>query len=265
MASIRVTVGGRSYTFPPGATVSIGSARDCDVILSSPAVGRRHSRLIPDGDGWRLVGDERTAGIWVAGRQVSSLPLTGAVTAHLGDPHGTAEIRFELVDGSVQAAEPVLVTRLGRDQRIFPAGQQVRVGRDPSLELVSVNPLVSRRCHGLITSDKDGATYTDRSRRGTFLNGKRLRRPLRITDSVVLRLADPATGEELGITPPLSSTRLARNHGRRVVSGRVRAGALAAAAVALAVGLTTAIISAGRTPAPASSAPASSAPVSALS
>lgn len=265
MASIRVTVGGRSYTFPPGATVSIGSARDCDIILPSPAVGRCRSRLIPDGDGWRLVGDEGTAGIWVAGRQVSSLPLTGAVTAHLGDPHGTAEIRFELVGGPAHAAEPVLVTRLGRDQRIFPAGQQVRVGRDPALELVSVNPLVSRQCHGLITSDKDGATYTDRSRRGTFLNGKRLRRPLRITESVVLRLGDPATGEELGITPPLSSTRLARNHGRRVVGGRVRVGALAAAAVALAVGLAAVIISAGRTAAPASSAPASSAPVSALS
>jgi hypothetical protein len=83
---------------------------------------------------------------------------------------------------------PVLVTRLGGQQRIFPVGAQVRVGRDPAFELVSVNPLVSRQCHGVITSDQGGATYVDRSRRGTFLDGRQLSGPLRITESVVLRL-----------------------------------------------------------------------------
>src|SRR5207244_11149566 len=109
---------------------------------------------------------------------------------------------------------PVLVTRLGGQERIFPVGAQVRVGRDPALELVSVNPLVSRQCHGVITSDQGGATYIDQSRRGTFLDGKQLTGPLRITESVVLRLGDPATGEELGITPPLTSTQIARHHAR---------------------------------------------------
>jgi FHA domain len=113
------------------------------------------------------------------------------------------------------------------------------VGRDPSFELVSVNPLVSRRGHGVITSDQSGATYADQSRRGTFLDGKQLSGPLRITESVVLRLGDPATGEELGITPPLTSTQIARNHGRRVLGGRMRRGALAVAAVAALAGLAT--------------------------
>jgi putative serine protease PepD len=129
----------------------------------------------------------------------------------------------------------VLVTRIGNVQRIFPLGTQVRVGRDPQLDLVSSNPLVSRECHGVITSDATGATYTDMSRRGTYLNGKKLRGPLRITESVVLRLGDPATGEELGITPPLTSTEIDRNRERRVLRGRVRtiaAGVVAVAAVA---------------------------------
>jgi S1-C subfamily serine protease len=139
--------------------------------------------------------------------------------------------------GSGQGPAPVLVTRLGGQQRIFPAGTQVRVGRDPTLELVSVNPLVSRQCHGVITSDHAGATYLDQSRRGTFLDGKQLRGPLRITESVVLRLGDPATGEELGITPPLTSSQMARNHGRRVLGGRMRKGALVTAAAAAAAGL----------------------------
>jgi putative serine protease PepD len=116
----------------------------------------------------------------------------------------------------------VLVTRIGNVQRIFPLGTRVRVGRDPQLELVSANPLVSRECHGVITSDATGATYTDTSRRGTYLNGKRVRGPLRITESVVLRLGDPATGEELGITPPLTSTEIERNRERRVLRGRFR-------------------------------------------
>jgi S1-C subfamily serine protease len=118
-----------------------------------------------------------------------------------------------------------------------------------------VNPLVSRQCHGLITSDEAGATYTDQSRRGTFVNGKRLRGPLRITESVMLRLGDPATGEELGITPPLSSSQLTRNRERRVLTGRMRKGALAACVVGAAAGLAVGITAAtGSTTPPAPAA-----------
>jgi putative serine protease PepD len=257
MTSIRVTAQGRRYTFPPGSFVNIGGAPDCDVVVQSSTVARRHACLVPDGDTWRLTSYEASGGIWVAGQPVGSLPVTGAVTALLGDPDGTAEIRVELIDGPHRDQGPVLVTRLGRDQRIFPAGTQVRVGRDPSLELVSVNPLVSRHCHGVISSDQDGATYVDQSRRGTFLDGRRLRGPLRITESVVLRLGDPATGEELGITPPLTSSQLARNQGRRILGSRVRQGALVTVVIAVAAGLAAVIIASVRTAAPASSAPRS--------
>jgi putative serine protease PepD len=270
VSSIRVSAQGRSIDFPSGATVRIGSAQDSDVVLSSPAVGSHHARLVPDGDAWSLVDDEVTEGIW-AGGWVSSLRVTGTVTALIGNQQGTTEVSFQLISEPgavvpgtmahrlasarterldqvgerpplgrpVQGAPPskptlVLVTRIGGVQRIFPVGTRVRVGRDPSLELVSLNPLVSRECHGVITSDEEGATYTDQSRRGTFLNGKPLRRPLRITESVLLRLGDPATGEELGITPPLSSTRLAHNRGRRIRDGRVRMAAVAGAAAVVA-------------------------------
>lgn len=221
MTSIRVTAQGRSYTFGPGATISIGGAQECDVIVRSEAVTGRHAHLVPGGSGWRLTGDQVPDGIWADGRPVTSLPVTDSVTAWLGRPRGAAEVRLELVgtaDGGGQT--PALVTRLGRDQRIFPVGTHVRVGRDPSLELLSLNPLVSRHCHGVIISDPEGAIFIDQSRRVSFLDGKRLPKPLRITESVVLRLGDPATGEELGITPPLSSSQLDRYHGRRVLSGR---------------------------------------------
>jgi putative serine protease PepD len=243
VTSVRVSAQGHSYVFPSGATVRIGSAPDSDVVLSAPTVAPRHARLVPDGDAWRLVDDEVVGGIW-AGGWVSSLRVTGEVTALLGNPQGTAELRIELTGGT-----PVLVTRLGGVQRIFPVGTRVRVGRDPSLELVSVNPLVSRECHGVITSDGDGAIYTDQSRRGTFLNGKPLRGPLRITESVLLLLGDPATGEELGITPPLSSARLARNRGRRARGGRVRMAALVGAAAVVAGVVAGVLVTVTRTPA----------------
>ncbi|HEY0933164.1 MAG TPA: trypsin-like peptidase domain-containing protein [Trebonia sp.] len=128
-------------------------------------------------------------------------------------------------------------------------GMLIRVGRDPALELVSLNPLVSRDTHGLITSDEKGAVYTDRSRRGTFLDGKRLRAPLRITESVTLRLGDPATGEELGITPPLSSAELEHNRDRRVWRGRARLAAVAAVAAAVAGGVAAVILTTVGSPA----------------
>ena len=147
------------------------------------------------------------------------------------------------------ARPPVLVARIGRQQYVFPVGMQIRVGRDPALELVSVNPLVSRDTHGLITSDEKGAVYTDRSRRGTFLDGKRLNGPLRITESVILRLGDPATGEELGITPPLSSATLELNRERRIRRSRVRLGAIAAGAVVVAGGIAAVALAAIGSPA----------------
>jgi len=128
---------------------------------------------------------------------------------------------------------PVVVTRLGGEQHVFPVGRTIRVGRDPSAELPSANPLVSRH-HGVIVSDERGVTYTDESRRGTFLAGKRLRGPLRITHSVILHLGDQATGEELGITPPLTGAQIARNRRRSTLSGRMLTGSAAAAVVAAA-------------------------------
>lgn len=158
-----------------------------------------------------------------------------------------------------QARPPVLVARLGRQQHVFPVGMPIRVGRDPELELVSVNPLVSRDTHGLITSDEKGAVYTDRSRRGTFLDGKRLNGPLRITESVILRLGDPATGEELGITPPLSSAVLELNRERRVRRSRMRLGAIAAGAVVVAGGIAAVTLGTLGSPAPRGKQPVTTA------
>jgi putative serine protease PepD len=179
---------------------------------------------------------------------------------------GTGASRAAQSDRQTAASDmaPVVVTRLGGEQHIFPVGVPIRVGRDPSAELVSANPLVSR-CHGVIASDEHGATYADQSRRGTFINGKRLRSPLRITHSVILHLGDPATGEEVGITPPLSSAQIARNRRRKTLSGRMLAGVVmiagAVAAAALSAGL---LLSSHPQPGQSASPPANSLSAAAL-
>ena len=155
---------------------------------------------------------------------------------------------------SLRRAAPVLVTRLGRQQRIFPVGTQIRVGRDPSLELVSVNPLVSRHCHGVITSDEDGATYTDQSRRGSFLNGKQLHGTAahhRVGDAAPRRSGHRrGTGHHAPAQQHRAGPQPGNGGSWR---GRIRLGALVAAAVVVAGGIAAVVLAAIGSPAPAAS------------
>jgi putative serine protease PepD len=242
MTPIQIETEGRRFVFTPDGAVTIGRAANADIVVTTPTVGRRHARLVPNGDAWHLIDAGSRNGTWVDGGRIRSIVVDRPIVAHLGNPDSPAVIAISPVDQAADEPPPVLVTRLGTEQRIFPVGMVVRVGRDPAMELVSTSPLVSRGCHGVIASDRYGATYTDKSRRGTFKDGKPLRRPLRITESVVLRLGDPATGEELGITPPLPAARLARNRVRRLAGVRTRTAALVAGSVAVAVAVAATLV-----------------------
>ncbi|MDE3206664.1 MAG: trypsin-like peptidase domain-containing protein [Acidobacteriota bacterium] len=230
--------------FGPDQTVEIGRSSQAAVAVGDRTVGRIHASLQARANGWFLVDRASRNGTWVRGLRVSELLVDRPLTVHLGGPDSpnvldvrplpagaalhpagsegetavlAATDRLDHSGAASRADRPPieLVVRLGSQQRTFPVGQPVRVGRDPELEMVTENPLVTRRQHGVITADPDGATYVDTSSRGTFLKGRRLKAPLRITESVLLHLGDPVTGEELGITPPLSAARIATNQARR--------------------------------------------------
>jgi len=262
MTNLEVVAGGRRFVFHPGDAISIGRNDDSSIQLSDPAVGRVHLRVAWRDGTWVLTDDGSRNGTWVAGERINTIPIQAPVTVSLGSPtsgttvslvplmdsEGTA-IVADPVDGTAVTpgstepgvGSPVLVVRLEGEQRIFPVGARIQIGRDPSLELVTTNALVSRRSHGFLTSDQGGAVYTDTSSRGTFLNGKRLRKPLRITESVILRLGDPATGEELAVTPPLSAERLYANKRRRTVKARARVGTVIFVVVAVVTGASAAV------------------------
>lgn len=171
------------------------------------------------------------------GPATSDMPQASPPSAAVRRPDPPASPAQATIGGG-----QILVVRLGGRQFLFPVGVPVRIGRDPSFEVVSTNPLVSRQQHGLLTSDPGGATYTDSSTRGTYFKGRRLTKPMRITESVTLMLGDPSTGEELGITPPLSADQIERNRRRRVTARQAKLAAVAVVVVALvAVGTVLAV------------------------
>ena len=92
---------------------------------------------------------------------------------------------------------PVVVTRLGGKQRIFPVGMPIRVGRDPSAELVSANPRVTVPWRRV----RRARSYLHRSVPAPHSSTASGCAAHAVTDSVILHLGDPATGERWNHTP----------------------------------------------------------------
>jgi putative serine protease PepD len=251
MTDMEVSTPSGRYRFEQGTEVVIGRGDDSTIQVVDPLVGRAHVRLFFDkaSDTWRLVDLDSRNGTWVGGQQVRDLVVDNDLTVSLGAPDSAARIDLHPVAVTSLAGEvgagtgslPLVVRFAGR-QHMFPIGQPVRIGRDPSLELVTENPLVTRDQHGVITTDATGAYYTDTSSRGTYFAGKPIHGPLHITESVVLFLGDPATGEELGITPPLPADVIAANVERRARRKTQRRGLLIGAAALLVIGGVVAIL-----------------------
>src|SRR2546423_7268848 len=82
----------------------------------------------------------------------------------------------------------------------FDDGHEIRVGRDPSSDMVSANPYVSRD-HAVVRPAGDGWVLEDcGSRGGTFLGEQRIS-SLPINDATTVRLGDPHDGDELQLLP----------------------------------------------------------------
>jgi ABC-type multidrug transport system ATPase subunit/pSer/pThr/pTyr-binding forkhead associated (FHA) protein len=93
-----------------------------------------------------------------------------------------------------------LRARLNGQEYQFDDGRDIRVGRDPSADMVSANPYVSRE-HAVVRRAGDGWVLEDRdSRGGTFLGDQRVT-SLPITEATTVRLGDPREGDELQLVP----------------------------------------------------------------
>jgi pSer/pThr/pTyr-binding forkhead associated (FHA) protein len=90
VAPVRKREGG---LFPDRITV--GRARNCDVVLRFPSVSKLHARLIMDGSQWVLVDHGSANGTFVNGTAVSPRARTAL---KLGDRLRLGEIEVDFVD-----------------------------------------------------------------------------------------------------------------------------------------------------------------------
>ena len=87
----------------------------------------------------------------------------------------------------------------GQEYR-FEDGREITVGRDPSADVPSANPIVSR-AHAVVRRSGQGWVLEDQgSRGGIFLGNERVT-SLSITQPTTVRLGDPLEGDELQLLP----------------------------------------------------------------
>ena len=156
----------------------IGRSCDCDLIVDDAAVSSRHCQLTQTPDGFVLEDLNSTNGTFVNGKQVhSQVQVTPA-------DHITLGLKLPL-------PWPPGIGRVGQrskekknpnfDRLTIPRpGKRIVFGRDPNCDQVLDYPMISRR-HAQLSNSADGLFVEDLgSSNGTFLNGRRVRRAIKI-------------------------------------------------------------------------------------
>ncbi len=123
---------------------------------------------------------------------------------------------------------PGLLVRVDGPDKRFPGGQPVRIGREPGLEVVCDDPVVSRQ-HAIVESRPDGWWLVDRSTTGTFIDGERITQR-KLEEPTEVLLGHPTAGYELELVPVVAAGVAAKSIARKK---RRKTLAVAAAAVAV--------------------------------
>ncbi|GEP40483.1 hypothetical protein NPS01_41460 [Nocardioides psychrotolerans] len=133
--------------------------------------------------------------------------------------------------------------RVGADLR-FDTHAPVRIGRDPSFEVVADDAAVSR-LHAVVEPRPDGWWWVDRSTSGSYVDGERIT-TFRITEPVEILLGHPTAGLELEVVPVVAAGQAAaaivKRKRRRTLSV---VGAAVGALVLLGGGVTAAVVLGG--------------------
>lgn len=82
--TVNIECGGRTYSFEPGSTITVGRDEHCDVVVANPTVSRRHARLTYDSGGWTVVDEGSSSGMFIDGRRVDEAKLSGTTAVFLG-------------------------------------------------------------------------------------------------------------------------------------------------------------------------------------
>jgi pSer/pThr/pTyr-binding forkhead associated (FHA) protein len=156
--------------------VIVGRSRQCDIVLPSENVSRRHARLVVEGGRLRVEDLGASNGVWLNDQRVpGSADLAEGDSLRVGDYH----LR---VRGGRRAEDRVVHARLvGRSpgvqqQSLELTSGTVLVGRGRDCGLVLVDPSVSR-VHARLLSRPDGAVLVEDvgSANGLFVNDTRVK------------------------------------------------------------------------------------------
>jgi ABC-type multidrug transport system ATPase subunit/pSer/pThr/pTyr-binding forkhead associated (FHA) protein len=183
-ASVAVDHGNEHLTFEPGQEASIGRARDARVHISDVRVSRLHAVLRHDpNDGWVLEDAGSKAGLFVDGRRIERLILTGSTAVHLADPRSGPVLTLTVSRPTTAPARRTEATQASPSQALkasevdktaSAALPTIRIGRGSGSQIAVDDLLVSRH-HAELTRTTNGWRLKDLgSRNGSFVNGQRI-------------------------------------------------------------------------------------------
>jgi NHLM bacteriocin system ABC transporter ATP-binding protein len=122
------------------ASVMIGRAADCDIVLHEPDLSRRHARLEVTPAGIRLTDLDSSYGAWVGDRQIKSVVLAPDQPFRLG---ANTVLQCHLIEDQPQPAPDAAVTRYVGVPIPKPAERQ------PLLDVVEAHARVGDRDRSL--------------------------------------------------------------------------------------------------------------------
>lgn len=227
----------------PGSVVTIGRDPECTITITSPAVSRLHARVLVGPNGWEYRDERSTQGSFVNGVAVTTVTLRGEMEVTLGQGPESVAVRLvpfgeaptgvspqrprpqaateipggarpggALVPGAAPATElggadpaSALTLTLGGASRTLRAGDAVTVGREDDNALVARHTTVSRH-HARIEHAHGAWHLRDLgSTAGTWLAGRRIDEPVRLSGRQEFVLGDQRDGDRLVTEAPRST------------------------------------------------------------
>ncbi len=150
----------------PTGSATVGRDPNCDLVVDSPLVSRRHLEIAAADGKWTIRDLNSSNGTFIDGSPTTETAITHSTLISLGHP----------TEG------PVIALTVGTGDRV--AGKQT-IGRGPDNDVVVADLMVSRHHAELEARDGSYELADLGSQNGTFVNGVRiLRAPLNLGDVV---------------------------------------------------------------------------------
>jgi len=159
------------------AGVVIGRSRQCDIVLASDNVSRRHARVFME-HGHALIEDLQSAnGVYVDNIRINSATeLDDRSVVQIGDFH----LFLRGGHGAGSSQKHMAVRLVGRNEgvadQVFQISETTSIGRSRDCGIILIHPSISR-LHARIIVRPDGSVLAEDlgSTNGVSVNGKRVK------------------------------------------------------------------------------------------